>query len=169
MLRPELKGNQATAGTHMAFGRKTPLLDTRRGTLVALNLLSEKVPETVPMVYWKRLRWVRRLLRTSLAIGVVLLVGICIHASQLPATRLARDGFEIMPPYLLLQVLIVWSSVRVVRRKLVGHVRRHSLRVCMECAYPLIGLGSRGSCPECGRSFQIETVMRAWREWMGSR
>lgn len=32
--------------------------------------------------------------------------------------------------------------------------------VCQQCGYELVGLGERGTCPECGRAFDLDTVYR---------
>lgn len=37
-------------------------------------------------------------------------------------------------------------------------------RVCTSCVHDLQGLGESGSCPECGRPFEIERDRRAWAQ-----
>lgn len=50
-------------------------------------------------------------------------------------------------------------------------LERWRLRACLYCEYSLEGLGNRGTCPDCGRRFDRETiVVRGWsRPAAGSR
>jgi len=42
-------------------------------------------------------------------------------------------------------------------------VRAADFRLCIFCGYPLTGIDEAGSCPECGKPFDIEETQRLWR------
>ena len=57
---------------------------------------------------------------------------------------------------LLLLKLVLWKRAS-------GGVRKADYSLCIFCKYPLAGIGEVGSCPECGKSFDIEETQRLWR------
>lgn len=54
-----------------------------------------------------------------------------------------------------------------VRRDLLRRLREAGGRLCPGCEFDLRGLGDSGSCPECGRPFEIDAVRAQWRSFIG--
>jgi predicted amidophosphoribosyltransferase len=50
----------------------------------------------------------------------------------------------------------------VLERRVLTRVQRGNLMVCPGCEYSLENSGSEGTCPECGRAFEIEEVRKGW-------
>lgn len=53
------------------------------------------------------------------------------------------------------------------REALLRLLSQYDCRVCIRCRYPLIGLGSDGTCPECGMTFDLVNVQAHWKRAMG--
>ena len=131
-----------------------------------LNLLFERPPPSVPLLFWNRLRWLRWVTRVSCAVGIVVLIAVGMHALRPAVMSRGNDLLWVLPCYGFIAVLMQWSWLRIVRRRLSRYVTMNRFEVCTQCGYPLRGLRSVGSCPECGRSYHIDEVVRCWRDWM---
>ena len=49
-------------------------------------------------------------------------------------------------------------------RRYVQTVREVEYRVCPNCEYPLQGLPGEGSCPECGRAYELDALRGQWEK-----
>jgi hypothetical protein len=61
-------------------------------------------------------------------------------------------------------MMIALVVVRVWAIRMHRMLRRHQLLLCTHCRYPLEGLGEAGQCPECGKPFNKELVVKTWLE-----
>lgn len=52
-----------------------------------------------------------------------------------------------------------FSRMLRLRRRL----REASGRICLKCGFDLRGLEESGTCPECGRSFDLHRDVKTWR------
>ena len=73
------------------------------------------------------------------------------------------DGLT--PPVIVLTTTALWlvSMYLLGRhwRRTHAHYSAHRWNVCPHCDYPLVGLPSRGACPECGEAYSPETLLSA--------
>ena len=47
-------------------------------------------------------------------------------------------------------------------RRVGRDVIEYDRKVCLHCLYPLRDLAPRGNCPECGKAYEIENVVKEW-------
>ena len=79
----------------------------------------------------------------------------------------AVGGGEIIPALGLyvLAWLILGGSIAVhvlALRRLRRILVTNEFKLCTQCRHPLRGLGTVGSCPECGENFDLQVVCRTW-------
>ena len=119
--------------------------------------------EKVPNVVWREFGAVR------LGAGGLLLVGIAA-----PVYMLYLGPGSWLRPYSAPLGVLVWQLAFVVlavllprriSRRWLGAARAVEYRLCPECGGGLRGLPDAHVCPECGREYAIEEVVRVWREW----
>jgi predicted RNA-binding Zn-ribbon protein involved in translation (DUF1610 family) len=60
----------------------------------------------------------------------------------------------------LLVLLPIWRWRTLGIRRL---VRSSDYRVCIHCGYDLASLSENGTCPECGRPYEMEAVRDVWK------
>jgi hypothetical protein len=75
--------------------------------------------------------------------------------------RLARFALYALP---LCLCYVFWRARRI--RRL---VETHMFLLCLQCGYPLHGLGPNGQCPECGAQYEFGHVENEWKRWFGAR
>lgn len=72
-------------------------------------------------------------------------------------------------PFAIFQTI---GAVRWVRwsRRVRANAREFQGRVCLHCLYPLIGLGGQqhGSCPECGKAYDLANVEKEWAAFIAA-
>lgn len=63
-------------------------------------------------------------------------------------------------------ILLAWLAThwehRSIRRR-TRYVHDKHGRVCFECGFDLEGLDDRGTCPECGRAYDVERNLRRFQ------
>jgi hypothetical protein len=69
-------------------------------------------------------------------------------------------------------VLLGISALRMVDQKrariaIWKEVRDSEFRMCLKCAYRLIGLSDCGLCPECGEMYEMKELNQTWCRWAG--
>lgn len=67
-------------------------------------------------------------------------------------------------------VLLLTGIVLVVRARyrLAVRLEAEDRRLCLGCHYPLPADVAEGTCPECGRAYNLELVRRLWGDWLSS-
>ena len=73
-------------------------------------------------------------------------------------------------PVILVVVFGVWfagaATVGRLRQRArhadLASVKANGFKVCVGCRYDLPSLPEEGRCPECGRSYQLKNLARAW-------
>lgn len=55
-------------------------------------------------------------------------------------------------------------SELIAARRCHRHVRSVEYGACPDCLYDLRGVGETGTCPECGRAYEMDEVRTLWRE-----
>ena len=73
-------------------------------------------------------------------------------------------------PVILVVVFGVWfagaATVGRLRQRVrqadLARVKANGFKVCVGCRYDLRSLPEEGRCPECGRSYQLKNLARAW-------
>ncbi len=73
--------------------------------------------------------------------------------------------------YKLIPLALVWMPIFVVApiwylrtRAVRRAIHRSGGRLCTHCAYDLSTLGPAGTCPECGRAYDVEKDAALWAE-----
>ena len=79
-------------------------------------------------------------------------------------------AFASLAAPLLLLASIGWMLLLVGRgihrSKRLRELRKHEYRICQACGYLLVGLPDKGTCPECGSSYDRQETIRTWRNRM---
>ena len=72
--------------------------------------------------------------------------------------------------YSLVVIGIALSSYgpRYILGRLGQYVVSRRLEVCPTCGYHISGIGPAGTCPECGRPFQLQEVQDEWKRILHS-
>lgn len=65
-------------------------------------------------------------------------------------------------PPILVVVWLFFRERRVSRE--LAEARGQGGVLCEHCGYPLVG-ASRGTCPECGEAFELDTLKEKWAQW----
>ena len=117
-------------------------------------------PLGLPDYLWhkcSKARYVSRaLIMVVIANGVVVLCAACFPRM--------RDVFPwvCQPPQglfsLFALVALSWLVALVARRQTrvkLRYIQSCGFRVCPDCGYRLVGLGDHGTCPECGRAYDV--------------
>lgn len=64
--------------------------------------------------------------------------------------------------YVVAQILTTVCDSRR-RRRVFEEVASHKFESCIECRYPLRGLGLAGACPECSAPFDLAEISKFWK------
>ncbi len=53
--------------------------------------------------------------------------------------------------------------------KLCRRLTESEFRICTECGFDLRTLPDRHQCPECGSTYDYDTLKKQWKEWRDTR
>jgi predicted RNA-binding Zn-ribbon protein involved in translation (DUF1610 family) len=117
----------------------------------------------IPRALLRELFWPRVVIAALLLGGIGVPTGLLVLGAAM--------GIWIVPWYLpwawlaiYVPVAHVWPAI--VNRRFVRRLREDELRTCLECGQSLRGLPSEHACPECGHTYRLEDVARAWSRRM---
>ncbi|GMV70989.1 MAG: hypothetical protein AMXMBFR77_08280 [Phycisphaerales bacterium] len=104
-----------------------------------------------------RRRWVIVWLLAGFVVGMVVLLGG--YAFDLP-----------VHPWIVCAAILAGQLMSALAQlSLVRDVRAAKGRLCSRCCYDLTGLPDSGSCPECGTSYDPDTLKRYWGSMAAKR
>ena len=112
------------------------------------------VPNPPALSRARRRSWIAAIAMVAAAAGLYL-VG---DLGLLPeSARLVAQVIAVM--LVVLAIRGIWFSNSRFHKKL----KRHEFRICLQCAYPLVGLPAKHKCPECGASYEMDQLGQTWR------
>jgi hypothetical protein len=85
---------------------------------------------------------------------------------------MARVCFVVAASILVVSAVLVVYTVHRIEGRLacfLDEAERDEYRICLECYYPLRGLGDAGRCPECGASFTHGQLVQDWGDMRSVR
>jgi hypothetical protein len=74
-----------------------------------------------------------------------------------PSVGTSYQWSRLAIPFAMFGVLLLFA-IRRSRR-----IKRCEFKVCYACGYDLRGLDESGVCPECGRAYEIASLIRKWK------
>lgn len=97
-----------------------------------------------------------KLLAIFPALIVLVLIGHIVRASRGPADF-------VMERLVIIVICGLWAAAFSIRlhNRSEQRIRSRNLSICPSCGYPLENIKERvGACPECGRTFSFEEIVR---------
>ena len=111
--------------------------------------------------------------RGAVRFMLLLLAPMVLHivATAAMGVYTASTGRNIPLPFTLsvysMVVLVALVCAAIAFRWMLGlrrRVKAHEGRLCLDCTYPLPPDVERGVCPECGRAYELNATLAAWRK-----
>lgn len=63
----------------------------------------------------------------------------------------------------LMPIFVFWPMFLLGRRRIARQFKEARGRLCTHCAYNLSPMGASGTCPECGKLFDVEADIAMWK------
>ncbi len=118
-----------------------------------------KCPPWIPQAYWKKTQR-NRVIFSSCYLFIVVSVLYSIVYRISPA-------LELLIPSSLVLFLLFWViAARFMKSRFHKRLHKYNNKICMSCGYPLEGLPDEHQCPECGKDYNIEQIVKSWSHWI---